>query len=156
MKGIIFFSTVGICSVIQCRKVLMTEHAAARSGEPAPLRSSACYRWPGHTSLRSDVCNRNCKYNGRTITDKILHIPVRENLCPSAVCVKRPPDWTGELGSRTLAAGPLMETRPGGFTPNVKPRRIKPRTAHRKRLFVKQTYIYFMAAARLLFYFGLQ
>lgn len=30
------------------------------------------------------------------------------------------------------------------------------RTAHRKRLFVKQTYMYFMAAALVLFYFGLQ
>lgn len=39
-----------------------------------------------------------------------------------------------------------MGSRPGGFTPNVKPGRIRLRTAHRKRLFVKQTHGCFMAA----------
>lgn len=51
-----------------------------------------------------------------------------------------------------------METRPGEFTPNARPVELncELRTARRKPLFVKQTYMYFMAAALLLFYFGLQ
>lgn len=62
----------------------------------------------------------------------------------------------GSVKVNPRVRGQIMETRPGAFTPNARPRGMKLRTAHRIRLFVKQTYMYFMAAALLLFSFGLQ
>lgn len=40
----------------------------------------------------------------------------------------------------------FLESRPSEFTPNVKPHRAWLWTAHWKRVFVKQRYVYFMAA----------
>lgn len=62
----------------------------------------------------------------------------------------------GSVKVNPRVRGQIMETRPGAFTPNARPRGMKLQTAHRIRLFVKQTYMYFMAAAVLLFYFGLE